>query len=321
MAPQRASKPDGTKGLEMKVLIGVDGSLDSFAAVRLIARLLVADADEILLYYSPPHIELRTRTTLQPEVLDRVHHSLTDAVFDAAQEQLPNAMRTKTQTIIGTQKPAHGLMVAADEYRADMVVLGARGASTARVSGIGSVTRHVVHSSRLPVLVARPRTEETALLHILLACDGSECSRNAGSLLHKFKWPNDSVGRVMTVVESLVAGHIPEWLESELRDNEAESVGLGFFERSEQEEQHAREDLLRYFGELPAPFQGHDPIVSQGHAAQEILNTIEAEKTDLVVVGARGRGAFGRLFIGSTSEHVLTHAPCSVLIVREHERP
>jgi nucleotide-binding universal stress UspA family protein len=125
----------------------------------------------------------------------------------------------------------------------------------------------------------------------------------------------------MSVVESLVAGHVPQWLEAQLRDSEAESLGIGFFERSEQETERVREDLLRYFGELPAIFQGHNPIVLQGSAAQQILNTVESEEIDLVVVGARGLGPVERVFVGSTSEHVLTHAPCSVLVVRQHERP
>jgi nucleotide-binding universal stress UspA family protein len=46
-----------------------------------------------------------------------------------------------------------------------------------------------------------------------------------------------------------------------------------------------------------------------------------------VLIGETGHQAVSPLygilgsFIGSISEHVLTHVPCSVLIVREPERP
>jgi nucleotide-binding universal stress UspA family protein len=38
---------------------------------------------------------------------------------------------------------------------------------------------------------------------------------------------------------------------------------------------------------------------------------------DLIVMGSHGRGAFGRLLVGSTVQAVLRHAPCSVEIVRQ----
>jgi nucleotide-binding universal stress UspA family protein len=42
-------------------------------------------------------------------------------------------------------------------------------------------------------------------------------------------------------------------------------------------------------------------------------------KADLIVMGSHGRGAFGRLLVGSTAQAVLRHAPCSVEIVRQRQ--
>ena len=42
---------------------------------------------------------------------------------------------------------------------------------------------------------------------------------------------------------------------------------------------------------------------------------------DLLVVGSHGRSALGRLFMGSVSQNVLTHAACSVRVARTRERP
>jgi nucleotide-binding universal stress UspA family protein len=56
--------------------------------------------------------------------------------------------------------------------------------------------------------------------------------------------------------------------------------------------------------------------VVSGAPADMIVRDIERSHTDLVVLGARGLGGIRRLLLGSVSEAVLTHATCSVLIVR-----
>ena len=57
-------------------------------------------------------------------------------------------------------------------------------------------------------------------------------------------------------------------------------------------------------------------MVWEGEPGQSIVDAAAAEQVDLIVVGTHGRGAVGRLFIGSVSDFVLRNAPCPVLVVR-----
>ena len=56
--------------------------------------------------------------------------------------------------------------------------------------------------------------------------------------------------------------------------------------------------------------------VVEGHPAKVLLDA--SAGADLLVVGSRGHGGFSGMLLGSVSEHVVSHAPCPVLVVRAH---
>ena len=56
--------------------------------------------------------------------------------------------------------------------------------------------------------------------------------------------------------------------------------------------------------------------VCAGDYADEILEVAEAEKADMIVVGNRGLGRLREALLGSVSQKILHHAPCTVVVVR-----
>ena len=55
--------------------------------------------------------------------------------------------------------------------------------------------------------------------------------------------------------------------------------------------------------------------VQRGHPADALVRA--GEGADLLVVGSRGQGGFVGMLLGSVSSHVVQHAPCPVVVVRE----
>ena len=52
-------------------------------------------------------------------------------------------------------------------------------------------------------------------------------------------------------------------------------------------------------------------------AADAIVNYAEKNGIDLIVIGNKGAGDVERFLIGSVSSKVVTHAPCSVMVVKK----
>jgi nucleotide-binding universal stress UspA family protein len=56
--------------------------------------------------------------------------------------------------------------------------------------------------------------------------------------------------------------------------------------------------------------------VAVGHPAQQIIFRADRDKTNLIIVGHRGKSLFQRLLLGSVSKQVIQYAECPVLVVR-----
>lgn len=59
--------------------------------------------------------------------------------------------------------------------------------------------------------------------------------------------------------------------------------------------------------------------VAAGHAARSLLDAAEEFDATLIAVGDRGHGGFAPALLGSVSQHVVHHAHCPVIILREDE--
>lgn len=60
-------------------------------------------------------------------------------------------------------------------------------------------------------------------------------------------------------------------------------------------------------------------LVREGRAYFEIAEAARALKSDVIVISTHGYSGLSHVLLGSVTERVVRHAPCPVLVVREHE--
>jgi nucleotide-binding universal stress UspA family protein len=293
----------------MRILIGVDGSESSLDAVKLAACLLDPARDAAAIYFSPLELQKRLPGRSQAVVDDTVA-----AVVEEARRLLPGDLAARAESITAAQPAAVGLLDAAARWRADLLVVGARGHGSIERFLLGSVSRAVVHGASLPVLVVRAAPPTDRGLRVL-ACERPASAAALAAVIGGLHWPASTKGVVIGVAESLLAGPLPPWLEKRVRDPDTAAIAQAWQREHDDELAKLATELAAAQAGLPQAFRDTAPIVTEGNPSEKIMQQATQDGVDLIVLGRTPTDALSRWLLGSTSEAVLTHAPQSVLIV------
>ena len=154
-------------------------------------------------------------------------------------------------------------------------------------------------------------------MKILLASDGSPHSEAAVDFIGRFPLPPGAEVTLLTVVESFrpVFGAEHPIIGKE--------VSAAFDELRMKLRKVADQLLERETTRLRGLSKalGVHLAIREGHVPGQILETCHDGHFDLLVTGCRGLGGFKELLLGSVSQQLVKHAPCSVLIVKPQREP
>ncbi|MFM9371149.1 universal stress protein [Streptomyces sp. Da 82-17] len=265
------------------VVVGVDGSPASLAAVEQAAR----EARR-------RRAELRVVNALNWPVRP-MYSPLDTSPLDRQVEEAAERARSVAPDVQVTSAVEGGEPVAvleAESRSADLLVLGTRGKGGFLGMLLGSTAASLAAHAQCPVLVAREDSVEDG--PVVLAVDGSPLGQEAVEL---------AFAEASLRGAELVAVHV--W------QPDLAPPGTGV----EGAERLVAQALAGRMEKYP------DVRVSQDVLSGEPRETlIEASRNaQLLVVGARGRGGFAGLLLGSVSQALLHHAHCSVAVVRGKE--
>jgi nucleotide-binding universal stress UspA family protein len=284
----------------MKILIAVDSSEASTIAAReAAARLWPAGTTARVISVVEPLYGWSAR-----DIEDAIQQSAQQTVQENAEYFKHAGLETATAVLTGDPKTVIVDEVA--EWHADFVVIGSHNAGSVVQFLLGSVARAVARQATCSVEIVRTNPGPTPL-RILLATDGSECSKAAARSVAERPWQAGTQFRILSVVEpsapALPTSYFSAEVMEELRGKDMQRA---------QEAVSSAESIL--FG---AGIEASTTVAVPAATPKELILSEAAEWTaGLIVVGSHGRRGVNRLLLGSVSEAVALHANCSVEIIR-----
>ena len=147
-------------------------------------------------------------------------------------------------------------------------------------------------------------------MKILLATDGSDCSKAAVNSVAERSWPEGSEVKIVSAMEIPYAPTTEAWVLPDSYYSELDRVAR---EQAEAAVKYAVERIES--GKAPR-LEIITKIIG-GSAREVILDEAERWDADLIVLGSHGYNGWQRFLLGSVSHAVATHAHCSVEIVRQ----
>jgi nucleotide-binding universal stress UspA family protein len=206
---------------------------------------------------------------------------------------------------------AQGILDAARDLPADLIVIGTHGRGGFERFTVGSIAEKVLRKAPCPVLIVPPHARSTVrdrsapYRRMLCAVDFSEASRKGVQYALSLAQESDATLTLMHVIDWPAYPDLPDTL----RDF--------FGEHRERWVEERRRDLQALIPESARTWCHPDAHVVVGAPGREILRTAEERSAELIVMGVHGRGALDLAIFGSTAHQVVRSAPCPVLTVRE----
>ena len=298
-----------------KILITTDFSDDSRSGVRYAADLAgKLNADVALLHVVEPRSWMAGMEAVVLARTDAEEAALARAQLATLAKREVKGSVTVTSSV-RTGKPFHEITTAAREGAADLIVIATHGHTGVERILLGSTAERVVRHAPCPVLTVPARTTPKRtgkmppfkLKNILVPMDFSNLSKDALPYAVLLAGHYGAELRLLHIVEKFP---IDSLLGRELTHQT--TVPLM---------KQAEADLEQMAGELrEASGVKATAVVRGGTPFAEICDAAKTVGADLVVLTTHGHTGLKHVWLGSTAERVVRHAPCPVLVVRELER-
>jgi nucleotide-binding universal stress UspA family protein len=286
----------------MNRLLAVDGSDNSYEAVH--ALKYITRARQLTLLHAL-NVPRPAYPMMLPDVAEDLYKHLEQSMredgerlLDRVQSLLPmHAGPSTKQLRIGS--PTDVILSMAKEQKTDLIVMGARGLGPIKERLLGSVSHRILTLAPCATLIVNGPVK--AMKQILLPLQGPSDAEAAIRFLERKPFHDVIEVTLLTVLPETT----PPWpsdaaaaaaaASAEILENQADYIN-GIAER------------LRAIG-----YQAHGVAVV-GTPSTIILQEATTLRSDLILMGTRGRQGITRFVLGSVSHAVLHKMPCPLLV-------
>jgi nucleotide-binding universal stress UspA family protein len=237
----------------------------------------------------PPEVAGEHNTTLEQSVREDG-----ERLLDRVQSLLPMHAGPSTKHLrIGS--PTEVIVAMAEEQKADLIVMGARGLGPVKERLLGSVSHRILTLSPCATLIVNGPVK--AMKQILLPLEGLSDAEAAIRFLQLKPFHEAVELTLLTVLTSTE----PPW--------PSDAAAAAATEKLEEQAAYIEgvAERLRAIG-----YQAHGVAVV-GTPSSMILQEATTLRSDLILMGTRGRQGVTRFVLGSVSHEVLHKMPCPVL--------
>jgi len=284
-----------------RILVPVDFSEPARAAVARAFSLAGRVGADIELIHAHDPEALAYDFEAPPDLIDQVH-AVDRASFARFCEPYEDGGREFTRSLIEGD-PSRAIHRHARMREADLIVMGTQGRRGPDRLLLGSVAERTVRGAPAPVYVVRETVEEAMhpVRSILFATDFSEDAERAE------RWVADWARILGSEVEVFHAIQEPSVILAPYAVPGATDFDSEMLEAA----QHRME---RVIDRLAAAGVSAKAKTIYGRAPDSVVDRATATGAQLIVMGSRGYSRIRRFLLGSVTQYVLSHAPCSVLV-------
>jgi nucleotide-binding universal stress UspA family protein len=283
----------------MKTLLAVDGSDNSYEAVHIMNYL--ARAEQLTLLHALD-VSRPAYPEMLPEVAEEIYKTLEQTMKEDGERLLKrvesllplHAGPTTKQLRIGS--PAKTILSMAEEQKADLIVMGARGLGPVKERLLGSVSHRILTLAPCATLIVNGPVKPVK--QILLPLEGPSDAEAAVRFLRLKPFHEAVELTLMTVLP---------WTEPPWPSGAAAEAAATEMLEKQTEYIESMAERLRAIG-----YQAHGVAVV-GTPATMILQQAATLRSNLILMGTKGRQGITRFVLGSVSHAVLHKTPCPVL--------
>jgi nucleotide-binding universal stress UspA family protein len=287
----------------MNVLFGVDGSDNSYEAVRALKYFRRADTLTLLHVMDVPR---PAYPMMIPEVADELYRAVEKGMKEDGQRLLDriasllpaNAGPVTKRLIVGS--PAEVIVTQAEQGKVDLILMGARGLGPVKEQLVGSVSHRVLTLASAPTFILNGPLK--ALHQILVPLQGPYDAEAAVRFFGTKPFRDSVELTLLTVLPTTT----PPWPVDSVTGASMEKQGL----------QSAHDFLDTVAEKLSALGFKTKVLAVLGTPASMILHEAAKLKPDVIVMGTHGRRGISRFILGSVSHTLLHFASYPVLVYR-----